>query len=120
DVQDGRQGHDERRNLGDAEDQHDHRQHTRPGNPGDQQGQADEDGLDQGDPDHPLGDGTNGRRGQAGKCAAAGAPDDALEDGLAATTPRLPKGHDDAGNDEGADELQQSATDAGDEAQGGF
>jgi hypothetical protein len=32
----------------------------------------------------------------------------------------LPEGHNDAGNDEGGQELQHATTDAGDEAQGGF
>ena len=63
DVDDGGQGHDQCRYLGDAEDQHDQRQRARPRNPGDQQGQADDDGLDKGHADHPLGDGPNGRRG---------------------------------------------------------
>jgi hypothetical protein len=37
-----------------------------------------------------------------------------------ARLPRLPVGHDDAGNDEGGYELQQSTSDAGDEAQSCF
>ena len=52
--------------------------------------------------------------------AAAGVTDEALEDRLAAATTRLSEGHEDAGNDEGGQELQQSTPDAGDEAQGGF
>src|SRR5215813_6555428 len=49
-----------------------------------------------------------------------GVAHDPLKDRQAIVTARLPKGHDDTGDDEGGQELQHTPTDAGDQTQGGF
>ena len=43
--------------------------------------------------------------------------DQSIEDGMSATVARLPEGHENAGDDEGGQELQQAAPDAGDEGE---
>ncbi len=89
DVADGRQGDEQRRHLGNPENQDDHRQRARPRHAGDQQTEADDDRLNEGDADHTLGDGADGGRRQFGEFRAARVTGDALEDGKAAAGCRL-------------------------------
>ena len=84
---------------------------------GDEQAHADDDRLDEGNADDALGHGTDGRRGQFRELRAMLRADQSIEDGTSATVARLPEGHENAGDDEGGQEHQQAAPDAGDEAE---
>ena len=90
------------------------------GTPATSRASADDDRLDEGDADDALGDGADGRRGQLGELCAAFRADDAFEDRPAAAAAGLAEGHDDAGDDERGEELQQPAADAGDETERGL
>ena len=83
----------------------------------DEQGKADEDRLDERHPHHALCDGADSRRGEAGEAGPALLAGEALEDGQASASAAFAEGHEDAGEDEGAEKGEQAAADAGDEAE---
>src|SRR5262249_58917866 len=85
-----------------------------PGHAGDQQADTDEDGLDEGDADDALGNRPDRRHREMAELSAALAADDPREDRPTAAIAGAAVGHDDAGDDEGSDELQNRSADAGD------
>ena len=112
-VGDRRQRDDQRRHLRDAEHEHDHRQHAGQRHAGDEQHDADQDGLDEGDADHALGDGADRRHRQLDEPGAALGADDAREDRPLLASPASPNAMMIAGDDERRDEREHAAADAG-------
>ena len=73
--------------------------------------------LDEGDADNALGDRPDRRHREMAELGTVLAADDTGEDGPATAIAGLAQGHDDAGDDDGSDELQNRSAGAGDQRQ---
>src|SRR5262249_17864316 len=88
-VGDRREDDDEPRYLGDAQAERARRQPARPRHAGDEERKTDQDGLDEGDSDDPLGTGPDRGRGEPREALASLGADDARKDRSTGTCARL-------------------------------